>query len=748
MISYTILEGSTRICNEFIYERTATFTYAGAYCDQAFTVTNKTIELEKLNKYCDYTYNSTYIYADDGPSSCIIEQDDTQGTEYRCNYYSYSEGLRADRNNNITQFFFINAPLCPLRKGPACDSIVYTKVMYVLEGAQPQTSELTTKIIQTKTTVPTSTTSMVAMSNFSFTFNGSSLVTVGASVKITTQGSRTVLYNSLGITNQKIEGIPPFETVDVTYESRYAVVFTSSTLEEGVGGYYCKTLVATLTKDQIYEIKIIQANQRLYYNTVVELTNYFPYWYRDGKQTFENWKNKTEFLEPVQKGVNGPMAAKTRFTVSYLEPLKWIVETKALACLATSEETTKENTALSETTYFNYNPPLVYRKETVKENVTITNESRNTTNLEFNGNAFNSYKINPGGDDALSIEDKQSLLLSYNTFDPNRGVVTREIKQSYVSTLSQLQFNFAKFRIPYYKIENQEIESLYLNASFYSPNCENQNFTIKRSITHYISREYNKIPNSPKFGDLDYLSNSYLDISYYGRAMAPNSTSSYYTNVFLSNSKTTTNFGGDGVSIFHNLTIPIQQLTPTFTEQLFGQTLNKTIDGSFLSKANVSFTTTSDINNILTTITLVEGSSWKASGPLKLETAWTIDYLDNNLPFPNIKNIRGICSIGDTKTSITRVYFPGYYMSYDNNQINNVQLVKEILTVSSMMPGDGFLVPTTQHIVVDNIYDHTILYPRSFFKDTQIFLPEVIKVINQDENLNGEITAFNACYNH
>lgn len=64
------------------------------------------------------------------------------------------------------------------------------------------------------------------------------------------------------------------------------------------------------------------------------------------------------------------------------------------------------------------------------------------------------------------------------------------------------------------------------------------------------------------------------------------------------------------------------------------------------------------------------------------------------------------------------------------------------------MPGDGFLVPTVQHIVVDNIYDHNISSPRSFFQDTQIFLPEVIKVLNQDENLNGEFTAFSACYNH
>lgn len=744
MISYTILEGSTRICNEFVYERTATVTYAGGFCDQAFTVTDKTIEFESLNKYCDYTSNATYEYADNGPTSCIIELlDDKQGTEYRCNYSIFSKGLRADRNNNITQLFTINAPLCPLNTPPVCGSIVYTQVTYVLNTFVPD--QKTTKIIQTKTTVPTSTTSMVSVSNFSFTFNGSSLVTVGASVQITSQGSRTVPYNSLGITT--IEGIPPLELVDATYKSEYAVIGGGNK----IGGYYCETLVkiATTTR-HFFFIETIFLNQSLYYNTVVELTNYFPYWYRDGKQIFEDWKNKTEFLEPVQKGVNGPMAAKTRFTVSYLEPLKWIVETKALACLATSEETTKENTALSETTYFNYSPPLVSRVKTVKENVTITNESRSTTNLEFNGNAFNSYKISPGGEDALSIEDKQSLLLSYKTFDPNRGVVSREIKQSYVSTVSQIQFEFAKFRIPYYKIENQEIESLYLSnkyTSFYGSNCEEQSFTIKRSITHYISREYNQIPNSFKF-DLDYLSNSYLDISYYGRAMAPNSTSSYYTNVFLSNSKTTTNFGGDGVSIFHNLTIPIQQLTPTFTEQLFGQKLNKTIDGSFLSKANVSFTTTSNINNILTTITLVEGSSWKASGPLKLETAWTIHDLSNNLPFPNIKNIRGICSIGDTKTSITRVYFPGYYMSYDNNQINKVQLVKELLTVSSIMPGDGFLVPTTQHIVVDNIYDHNINSPRSFFQDTQIFLPEVIKVLNQDENLNGEFTAFSACYNH
>jgi hypothetical protein len=280
--------------------------------------------------------------------------------------------------------------------------------------------------------------------------------------------------------------------------------------------------------------------------------------------------------------------------------------------------------------------------------------------------------------------------------------------------------------------------------------------TIDRGITHYISREYNVIPSRPgefygiyRFG-VPYLNNSYLDISYYGRAVSPNSTSSYYTNVFLSNSsKGTTNFGGAGdISIFPNLTIPIQQLTPTFTEQLFGQTLKKTIDGSFVSKANVSFTTTSKINSILTTITLIEGSSWKASGPLKLETAWAIDYLSNDLPFPNIKNIRGVCSIGDTKTSITRVYFPGYYMSYDNDKINNVRLVKEILTVSSMMPGDGFLVPTVQHIVVNNVYDHGTNSPRSFFQDTQVYLPEIIKVLNQDENLNGEFTAFNACYNH
>jgi len=597
------------------------------------------------------------------------------------------------------------------------------------------------------------------VSNFSFTFNGSSLMTVGASVKITTQGSRTVPYNSLGITSQKIKGIPPFDTADPTYRSEYASVGGY----DKIGGYPCVTLVKIETKGRIFEILTIFANQRLYYNTVVELTNYFPYWYRDEKQTFEGWQNKTEFLEPVQKGVKGPMAAKTRFTVSYLEPLRWIVKTKALACLAKGEITSKENTALSETTYFNYNPPLVSRVKTIKENVTITNASRNTTNLEFNGNTFNSYKISPVGvETALSIEDKQSLLLSYSTFHSNRGVVSREIKQSYVSTLSQLEFNFAKFRIPYYKIENQEIEDIYLSdkyTSFYGSNCEEQSFTIKRSITHYISREYNKIPNSPdkavfdkfydfvRFGD-NYLNNSYLDISYYGRAMAPNSTSSYYTNVFLSNSKTTTNFGGAGVSIFHNLTIPIQQLTPTFTEQLFGQTLNKTIDASFLSKANVSFTTTTNINNILTTITLVEGSSWKASGPLKLETAWTIDYLDNDSPFPNIKNIRGVCSIGDTKTSITRVYFPGYYMSYDNDQINNVQLVKEVSTVSSMMPGDGFLVPTVQHIVVDNVYDHNISFPRSFFQDTYLFLPQVIKVLNQDENLNGEFTAFSACYNH
>jgi hypothetical protein len=65
-----------------------------------------------------------------------------------------------------------------------------------------------------------------------------------------------------------------------------------------------------------------------------------------------------------------------------------------------------------------------------------------------------------------------------------------------------------------------------------------------------------------------------------------------------------------------------------------------------------------------------------------------------------------------------------------------------------MMPGDGFLVPTVQHIVVDNVYDHNISSPRSFFQDTQLFLPEIIKVLNQDENLNGEFTAFNACYNH
>ena len=63
MISYTILEGSTRICNEFIYERTATSTFivGGANDGQTFTVTDKTIEFEKLNKFCDYTYNSTYI---------------------------------------------------------------------------------------------------------------------------------------------------------------------------------------------------------------------------------------------------------------------------------------------------------------------------------------------------------------------------------------------------------------------------------------------------------------------------------------------------------------------------------------------------------------------------------------------------------------------------------------------------------------------------------------------------------------
>jgi hypothetical protein len=778
MISYTILEGSTRICNEFVYERTVTSTYVEGFCDQNFTVTDKTIEFEALNKDCDYTYNSTYEYADNGPTSCIIELlDDKKGTEYRCNYFTFSEGLMADRNNNITQLFSINAPLCPLNAPPVCDSRVYTKVTYVLEDG-PQTSENTTKIIETKTTVPTSTTSMVSVSNFSFTFNGSSLVTVGASVQITSQGSRTVPYNSLGITTQEIKISPPFKTVDATYGSEYASVFY-----DGIGGYFCKTLVNIATRSRIgslNQIPTITANQRFYYNTVVELTNYFPYWYRDVKQIFEGWKNKTEFLEPVQKGVKGPMAAKTRFTVSYLEPLSWIVETKALACLTKGAIVSKKNAAISVTTDFNYNPPLVSSVKTVEENVTITNESRSTSNLEFNGLDFISYEAKTGGEDALSIEDKLSLLFSYSTFDPNPGVVSREIKQSYVSAISQIEFEFAKFRIPYYKIENQEIEDIYLSnkyTSFYGSNCEEQSFTIKRSITHYISQEYNKIPNSPdksfinkfygvnRFGDLDYLDNSYLDISYYGRAMAPNSISSYYTNVFLSNSKTTTNFGGDGVSIFHNLTIPIQQLTPTFTEKLFGQTLTKTIDGSFLSKANVSFATTTNINNILTTITLVEGSSWKASGPIKLETAWTIHALSNNFFLSNffeqyrlfsfIENIRGVCSIGDTKTSITRVYFPGYYMSYDNDQINNVQLVKELLTVSSMMPGDGFLMPTVQHIVVDNIYDHNISSPRSFFKDTQLLLPEVIQILNQDENLDGVFTAsiniftaLDACYNH
>jgi hypothetical protein len=781
MISYTILEGSTRICNEFVYEKTATITYAIPGCDdQAFTATEKRIEFESLNKSCEYTSNFTFIYEDNGPSFCLTEnQEGKLGSDFRCNYESYSQALRVDRNNNVTELFPVPAPVCIYSQYGPCNRRINTKVTYVL-GDGPQTSQNTTTTIKTKTTVPTSTTSMVPISNFSFTFNGSSLMTVGASVKITTQGSRTVPYNSLGITTEKIEGIPPFETVDATFLYPYAV--PADNIGGYIGGYSCNTLFTTLTRSTYYlNQPTIFANQRLYYNTAVELTNYFPYWYRDGKETFEDWKNKTEFLEPVQKGVKGPMAAKTQFTVSYLEPLSWIVETKALACLTKGAIVSKKNAAISVTTDFNYNPPLVSSVKTVEENVTITNLSRSTTNLEFNGLDFISYEAKTGGEDDLSIEDKLSLLLSYRTFDPNPGVVTREIKQSYVSTLSQIEFEFAKFRIPYYKIENQEIEDIYLSnkyTSFYGSNCEGQGFTIKRSITHYISQEYNKIPNSPdnagfdkfyglnRFGGLDYLNNSYLDISYYGRAVAPNSTSSYYTNVFLSNSKTTTNFGGDdGVSIFPNLTIPIKQLTPTFTEQRFGQTLNKTIDGSFLSKANVSFTTTSNINNILTTITLVEGSSWKASGPLKLETAWTIHDLSNN-PFLNnffedyrlfsfIKNIRGVCSIGNTKTSITRVYFPGYYMSYDNDQINKVQLVKELLTVSSMMPGDGFLIPTVQHIVVDNIYDHNISSPQSFFKDTQAYLPEVIQILNQDENLDGVFTvtinvftALNACYNH
>ena len=757
MISYTILEGSTRICNEFIYKRTEfnTSKIGGCNGNQYFTATNSTVQLEILSKFCEYTSWNTYIYKDNGPSYCITEDEEgNQGRELRCNYSSESNGIIADENNNITQLFTINKPICFPEKTPCSEFVLNTEVTFPSEDP-PAQFKATTTIIKTKTIIPTSTTSMVQMSNFSFTFNGSRLVTLGASVKITTQGSRTVAYNSVGTTNQKIEGVPPFEPFDqATFRSFVAI-----------GGYKgsgknttrtCKTVTERKTayRDGIPNMS---ANQRFYYNTVVLLTNYFPHWYRDKKEIFEGWQNKTQFLRPVQKGVSGSMGTTTRFTVSYLEPLQWILGAKSLSCLAPGAVTIKQDTKLSVTTYFNYSPNLVSRAKTIKENVTITNESRNTTNLTFNGNTFNSYKISPvGGVTALSIEDKSSLLLKYSTFDPNSGAITRKIKQSYVSTLSQLQFNFAKFRIPYYKIQNQEIESLYLSnnyGTFYYSNCNTKSLTLNRGITHYISQEYNKIPVSPKFlnfFDLEYLRDAYLDISYYGRAMAPNSTSSYYTNVFLSNSsKGTTNFGGAGdISIFPNLTIPIKQLTPTFTEQLFGQTLNKTIDGSFLSKVNVSFTTTSKINSILTTITLGQGSSWKASGPLKLETAWTIDYLDNDLSFASIKNIRGVCSIGDTKTSITRVYFPGYFMSYDNNQINKVQLVKEILTVSSIMPGDGFLVPTVQHIVVDNIYDHNISSPRSFFQDTQLFLPEVIKVLNQDENLNGVITAFNACYNH
>ena len=750
MISYTILEGSTRICNEFLYKRNEfnTAKIDGCKDNQYYTATYSTAELETLNKLCEYTSKKTLIYKDNGPAYCVTEDGKgNQGRVLRCNFSSELEGIIVDELDNRTQLFTINAPVCFPDKS-ACSAYVLNTLVTFPSQDPPAQFKTTTTITQTKTIVPTSTTSMVQMSNFSFTFNGSRLVTIGASVKITTQGSRTVNYNSVRTTNQKIDGVPPFTPFDeATFRSILAV---GGYAQKGkVGTYTCKRTTQTKTA-YLRGIPNRDANQRFYYNTVVLLTNYFPYWRRDGKQIFEGWQNKTKFLKPVQKGV----AAETRFTVSYLEPLQWILGAKSLSCLAPGAVTVKQDTKLKVTTYFNYSPNLVSRVKTLTADVTITNESRNTTNLEFNGNAFNSYKITPGGDDALSIENKKSsLLLSYSTFDPNPGVITRKIKLSYVSTLSQLEFNFAKFRIPYYKIQDQEVESIYLSnqyGSFYYSNCSTKSSTINRGITHYISQEYNKIPVSPKFFNLEYLRDAYLDISYYGRAMAPNSTSSYYTNVFLSNSsKGTTNFGGAGdISIFPNLTIPIKQLTPTFTEQLFGQTLNKTIDGSFLSKVNVSFTTTSKINSILTTITLGQGSSWKASGPLKLETAWTIDYLDNDLSFASIKNIRGVCSIGDTKTSITRVYFPGYYMSYDNDKINNVQLVKEILTVSSMMPGDGFLVPTVQHIVVNNVYDHDTNSPRSFFEDTQVYLPEVIQILNQDENLNGVISAFYACYKH